>query len=269
MNNDTNSKDNYKKKKELRKEAFEYLKYDDVLTKLENKIILILEELKINPKIIKSASIKYLLELLKSIISKIDDIETMKTKIEQHLKIKNRIITFSEEDYDYIWEVLESPPDGVSYKKIYKKKKGNSFYNRVEEIVFNKNSRETFKKYSDRIYENDIIIVDTELIIKHSSKRGIKINTINIKNNYDMSVMEFSIENDSKQLLDKQQVIDYLDEIQITYYRRILQNKDEKIYPEENEILSQKSRIFEERINTGRERGGFYRTRFDSAETDD
>ena len=267
--NNSNSKHNYKKKKLLRKEAFKYLKFNNILTKVENNIIWILEELKVNPKIIKSTSIKYLLELLKTIVSEKDDLETMKTKIIQHLKIQNRMIMFSVDDYDYIWEVLESPADYISFRKIYKKKKGNKLYSCVEEIVFNKSSRETHKKYIDKLYENNIIIVDTELSITHLAKRGYKINVVNIKNNYDNSIMEFTVENENKQLLDKQQVLEYLDKIHITYYRRILQSKEEKIYEKENEILLENSRIFEERINTGRERGGFFRTRFDSAETDD
>ena len=48
-----------------------------------------------------------------------------------------------------------------------------------------------------------------------------------------------------------------------------MKNKNEKIHPEEKIILSEYSKAFEERTNSVRERGGFFRTRFDSAETDD
>lgn len=260
--------DNCITKKEKRKKEFEYLKFNNIQVKIENHIIWILEELHVNPKIIKNDSIKYLIVLLKAIINENDDLETMKNKISHHLEIEKRMVVFSDEEFDYIWEVLEDPPDGVSFKKISKKKKSSNKYLSEEEIILNKNSRELSRKYREESYENDALIENAEITIKYL-KESKEANEITISNIYNNNSISFVMENPKKKLIDKEQVYEYLDKNKITFHRRILKDKNEKIYENEEKALSEQSQKNKERINSERQRGGFFRTRFDSAETDD
>lgn len=266
--NDDKRKKDYLTKKEKRKSEFKYLKFDDIQVKIENNIIWILEELKVNPKIIKNDSVKYLIDLLKTIIDENDELETMKIKIYRHIEIENKIVIFSDEEFDYIWEVLEDPPDGVCFKKISKKKKSNKKYLSEEEIILNKNSREISKKYLEENYEDDILLGNIEITIKYLKElKGT--NEITLKNLFNNNRISFIIENSKKKLINKEQVFEYLDKNKITFHRRILKDKNAKVLGNEEKILSEQSQKTKERLNSGRQRGGFYRTRFDSAETDD
>lgn len=261
-------KQNHLTKKEKRKSEFEYLKFDDIQVKIENNIIWILEQLNVNPKIIKNDSVKYLIDLLKTIIDENDELETMKIKIYRHIEIENKIVIFSDEEFDYIWEVLEDPPDGVCFKKISKKKKSNKKYLSEEEIILNKNSREISKKYLEENYEDDILLGNIEITIKYLKElKGT--NEITLKNLFNNNRISFIIENSKKKLINKEQVFEYLDKNKITFHRRILKDKNAKVLGNEEKILSEQSQKTKERLNSGRQRGGFYRTRFDSAETDD
>lgn len=261
-------KQNHLTKKEKRKSEFEYLKFEDIQIKIENNIIWILEELKVNPKIIKNDSVKYLIDLLKTIIDENDELETMKIKIYRHIEIENKVVIFSDEEFDYIWEVLEDPPDGVCFKKISKKKKSNKKYLSEEEIVLNKNSREISKKYLEENYEDDILLGNIEITIKYLKElKGT--NEITLKNLFNNNSISFIMENSKKKLINKEQVFEYLDKNKITFHRRILKDKNAIVLGNEEKILSEQSQKTKERLNSGRQRGGFYRTRFDSAETDD
>ena len=266
--NDDKRKKDYLTKKEKRKSEFKYLKFDDIQVKIENNIIWILEELKVNPKIIKNDSVKYLIDLLKTIIDENDELETMKIKIYRHIEIENKIVIFSDEEFDYIWEVLEDPPDGVCFKKISKKKKSNKKYLSEEEIILNKNSREISKKYLEENYEDDILLGNIEITIKYLKElKGT--NEITLRNLFNNNSISFIIENSKKKLINKEQVFEYLDKNKITFHRRVLKDKNAKVLGNEEKILSEQSQKTKERLNSGRQRGGFYRTRFDSAETDD
>lgn len=266
--NDDKRKKDHLTKKEKRKSEFKYLKFDDIQIKIENNIIWILEQLNVNPKIIKNDSVKYLIDLLKTIIDENDELETMKIKIYRHIEIENKIVIFSDEEFDYIWEVLEDPPDGVCFKKISKKKKSNKKYLREEEIILNKNSREISKKYLEENYEDDILLGNIEITIKYLKElKGT--NEITLKNLFNNNRISFIIENSKKKLINKEQVFEYLDKNKITFHRRILKDKNAKVLGNEEKILSEQSQKTKERLNSGRQRGGFYRTRFDSAETDD
>ena len=261
-------KQNHLTKKEKRKSEFEYLKFEDIQIKIENNIIWILEELKVNPKIIKNDSVKYLIDLLKTIIDENDELETMKIKIYRHIEIENKVVIFSDEEFDYIWEVLEDPPDGVCFKKISKKKKSNKKYLSEEEIILNKNSREISKKYLEENYEDDILLGNIEITIKYLKElKGT--NEITLKNLFNNNSISFIMENSKKKLINKEQVFEYLDKNKITFHRRILKDKNAIVLGNEEKILSEQSQKTKERLNSGRQRGGFYRTRFDSAETDD
>ena len=266
--NDDKRKKDYLTKKEKRKSEFKYLKFDDIQVKIENNIIWILEELKVNPKIIKNDSVKYLIDLLKTIIDENDELETMKIKIYRNIEIENKIVIFSDEEFDYIWEVLENPPDGVCFKKISKKKKSNKKYLSEEEIILNKNSREISKKYLEENYEDDILLGNIEITIKYLKElKGT--NEITLRNLFNNKSISFIIENSKKKLINNEQVFEYLDKNKITFHRRILKDKNAKVLGIEEKILSEQSQKTTERLISGRQRGGFYRTRFDSAETDD
>lgn len=251
------------------KRDFEYLKFNNIELFAEQKIIGILEELCINPKILKNISTKYLVELIKPLINVNDDIENIKRVIIKYLKIKIRTIVFSDDEYDYIWEVLEDPADGIRYRKIAKRKRKRSFVNE-EEIVFNKNSREVYKKYTFTQYQNDFVISNSEIEIKYEvDGNNNRSNIVNVKNLFNNSCLSFIIENGKKELVDKEYIYNYLDKNNITFHRRVLSDRDAKIYSRELDRIDLLNEKIKEKFISSRQRGGFYRTRFDSAETDD
>ena len=251
------------------KRDFEYLKFNNTELFAEHKIIGILEELCVNPKILKNISTKYLVELIKPLINVNDDIENIKRVIIKYLKIKIRTIVFSDDEYDYIWEVLEDPADGIRYRKIAKRKRKRSFVNE-EEIVFNKNSREIYKKYTFTKYQNDFVISNSEIEIKYEvDGNNNRSNIVNVKNLFNNSCLSFIIENGKKELVDKEYIFSYLDKNNITFHRRILSDRDAKIYGRELDRIDLLNKKIKEKFISSRQRGGFYRTRYDSAETDD
>ena len=143
-------KQNHLTKKEKRKSEFEYLKFEDIQIKIENNIIWILEELKVNPKIIKNDSVKYLIDLLKTIIDENDELEIITvTSIEYVEEEANYYHVVSSQYYNIIANDIITTDGAVYLSNLYGFDENIKWPTLRDEIMSDPNNLYTYEDFED------------------------------------------------------------------------------------------------------------------------